>query len=195
MNGVDMMTAQRAYAMLDNETLWHTAAQCDRLLTEAGIAYAICGGVAVCLHGYQRNTVDLVLIVVREDSDRIRQVLENAGLTWNPDTKEFHTETGIPVQFVISGEKAGRGYEVKVPEPAGDDNVEVIEGLSVVRLSRLLEMKLASGSANIRRTHRDFADVVELIALRNLDGSFARFLHKSLRNTFRELVKRAQADG
>jgi hypothetical protein len=53
-------------------------------------------------------------------------------------------------------------------------------------------MKLASGSANIRRTHKDFADVVELIAIRKLDSSFAKLLHKSLRTTFRGLVKRAR---
>lgn len=57
-------------------------------------------------------------------------------------------------------------------------------------LLRLIEMKLASGLRSIRRTHRDFADVVELIAIRKLDGSFARLLHKSLRPTFRELVHR-----
>jgi hypothetical protein len=190
-----MITARKVYAMLGNESLWDTAAQCDRLLAEAGIAYSVCGGVAVCLNGYQRNTVDLDLVVRSEDSERVREVLENAGLTWDPGAKEFRTEAGIAVQFVISGESAGRGHEVKVPEPMGDDNVEVIEGLPVLRLSRLIEMKLASGSANIRRTHRDFADVVELIVIRNLDGSFARLLHKSLRKTFRELVRRAYADG
>lgn len=41
-------------------------------------------------------------------------------------------------------------------------------------------------------THRDFADVVELIAIHNLDGAFARHLHKSLRKTFRQLARRAQ---
>ena len=35
-------------------------------------------------------------------------------------------------------------------------------------------------------------DVVELIALRELDGSFSRNLHRSLRNTFRKLVKHAR---
>jgi hypothetical protein len=54
-------------------------------------------------------------------------------------------------------------------------------------------MKIACGMSNLRRTHKDFADVVELIAARNLDGSFARVLHKSLRPTFRELVRHANA--
>ena len=47
--------------------------------------------------------------------------------------------------------------------------------------------------ADVRRTHQEFADVVQLIAIRQLDESFARFLHKSLRKTFRELVKNARA--
>jgi hypothetical protein len=187
-----MITAQKVYAMLNNENLWDTAAQCDRVFAKAGIVYSICGGVAVCLHGYQRNTVDLDLVVRREDSDQVREVMESAGLTWNPEAKEFRTESGIAIQFLISGESAGRGYEVKVPVPIGDENVEVIEGLTVLRLSRLLEMKIACGLANVRRTHKVFADVVELIAIWNLDGSFSKFLHKSLRKTFRDLVKRAR---
>ena len=66
------------------------------------------------------------------------------------------------------------------------------EGLSAVKLSRLIEMKLASGLGNMRRTHKDFADVVELIAIRNLDSLFAPYLHKSLQSTFRELVHRVR---
>jgi hypothetical protein len=95
----------------------------------------------------------------------------------------------------MAGERAGKGTEVNIPEPEGDLNVETLEGLSVVRLSRLIEMKLASGMGSLRRTHKDFADVVELIAIRNLDDSFARFLHPSLRPTYRELVHRAVDEG
>ncbi|TWT80502.1 hypothetical protein CA13_19210 [Planctomycetes bacterium CA13] len=186
-----MNTAQKVYMMLGNESLWDVAARCHELLTEAGIAYSVCGGVAVCLHGYQRNTTDLDLVIRSEDSDSVRSVLTEAGFAWDSEKAEFRTEDGIAIQFLIAGHKAGKGTEVSVSEPIGDLNVEQIEGLSVVRLSRLIEMKIACGMSNLRRTHKDFADVVELIAIRNLDGSFARFLHKSLRPTFRELVRNA----
>jgi hypothetical protein len=99
----------------------------------------------------------------------------------------------VAVPFLIAGERAGKGSEVSIPEPEGDLNVDEKEGLSVVNLSRLIEMKLASGIGNLRRTHKDFADVVELIAIRKLDGSFSRYLHSSLRPTFRELVRNAQS--
>lgn len=186
-----MNTAQKVYAMLGNESLWDVAARCHQLLTDAGIAYCVCGGVAVCLHGYQRNTTDLDLVIRSQDSDSVRRILTEAGFAWDSEKAEFRTADGIAIPFLIAGHKAGKGTEVAVSEPIGDLNVELIEGLSVVRLSRLIEMKIACGMSNLRRTHKDFADVVELIAIRQLDGSFARLLHKTLRPTFRELVRNA----
>ena len=188
-----MTTAQRAYQMLGNESLWSIAERCDSVLSAAEIPYSICGGVAVCLHGYQRNTVDLDLVIRSEDSDTVRKLLISIGFAWDPDNVEFKTDEGFVVQFLIAGQKAGKGSEVSIAEPIGDLNVERVEGLSVVRLSRLIEMKVACGMSDLRRTHKDFADVVELIVIRNLDGSFARFLHKSIRSTFRELVRNAQS--
>ncbi|MCA9011791.1 MAG: hypothetical protein KDB01_18685 [Planctomycetaceae bacterium] len=188
-----MKTACRVYRMLGNESLWDVAAQCNKLLSSSGIAYAVCGGVAVCLHGYQRNTIDLDLVIRSEDRDTVRQLFTSAGFRWDTEQAEFRTSDGIAVQFLIAGQKAGKGSEVTIAEPVGDLNIEQIEGLSVVRLSRLIEMKIACGMSNLRRTHKDFADVVELISVRSLDGSFARFLHPSLRPAYRELVRNATA--
>ncbi|MHC4880137.1 MAG: hypothetical protein ACYTGL_27110 [Planctomycetota bacterium] len=138
--------------------------------------------------------MNLDLVIRREDSTRVRELLQSAGLTWDQSAAEFRTEGGVAIHFLLAGESAGRGTGIQIPEPTGEENGEIIEGLTVLRLSRLIEMKLACGSANLRRTHKDYADVVELIVIRHLDRSFARFLHKSLRKTFRELVKRVQDD-
>ena len=189
-----MPTAEKIYAMLGNENLWQTAAQCHRILANADIPYTVCGGVAVCLHGYQRNTVDLDLIIEPDRAADVRQLLEEAGLTWDVEAKEFRTNGGVAVQFLMTGDRAGNDSEVRIPIPTGELNVEMIEGLLVLRLSRLIEMKVACGLGSVRRTHKDFADVVELIAIRRLDGSFAKYLHKSVRSTFRRLVRNAQSD-
>ena len=188
-----MIHAAKVYQMLGNESVWHVAQRCSGLLNQAKIPYGICGGIAVCLHGYQRNTVDVDLIIRPDDADRVRALLEENGFSWDRDKVEFKTEEGFVVQFLTAGSRAGKGSEVKVAVPEGDLNVEELEGLAVVRLSHLIEMKIACGMNNLRRTHKDFADVVELIAIRNLDASFARFLHKSVRTTFRELVRSANA--
>ena len=187
-----MATAEQTYSMLGNENLWQAAAECHRVLSEANVAHAVCGGVAVCLHGYQRNTVDIDLIIYKTDAEEVRQVLEAAGLAWDQQNSEFRSPAGVAVQFLYAGERAGSDSMVRLPEPEGELNVEIVEGLPVVRLLRLIEMKIACGLGSPRRTHKDLADVVELIALRNLDSSFARFLHKSVRNAYRELVVKAR---
>jgi hypothetical protein len=188
-----MATAQQTYAMLEQTTLWETAELCHRALAEAEIPHALLGGMAVCLHGYQRSTVDVDLLVRREDAERVRAELEAAGLAWDAKQAEFRGQAGIPVQFVLAGERAGKGSEVLLPDPAESRTWTLIEGLPVLKLARLIETKLACGSGNVRRTHKDFADVLELIVVHDLSRAFARFLHKSLRATFRELVVRARA--
>ncbi|MEQ1826843.1 MAG: hypothetical protein ABL921_12890 [Pirellula sp.] len=186
-----MISSQKAYSMLGNDTLWAVANRCNQILTTASIPYSICGGVAVCLHGYQRNTTDLDLVIRREDTQAILDLLSKAGFRWDAELAEFQTSDGIAIPFLIAGDKAGKDSQALIAEPQGELNVEEREGLRVVRLSRLIEMKIACGSSSLRRTHKDFADVVELIAIRKLDGSFARFLHPSFRETFRQLVRNA----
>jgi hypothetical protein len=185
------LTARRTFQMLDNETLWDTATRVNGLLTAGGVDYAVVGGVAVCLHGYRRNTVDLDLLIRSEDSKLFRSTMATAGFTWNAKAKEFHSPSGVAVQVVIAGEPEGPGQQATFPDPKDAGCVTTIEGLPVLSLTQLIQSKIACGLGNLRRTHKDFADVVELIAIHRLDGSFAGKLHKSVRKEFRALVKRA----
>jgi len=187
-----MNSAQLTYQMLDNPTLWDVAAHCHATLQAAEIPHAVAGGVAVCLHGYRRNTVDLDMLIRQEDQAKVRSALENAGYDWLRERAEFRGQSEIPVQFLISGERAGKGMEVLLPAPNQPGVTVEIEGLAVLSLARLIETKLACGLGSPRRTHRDLADVVELIAVHQLSRSFARHLHASLRPAFRELVEQSR---
>lgn len=180
--------------MLGNESLWDVAGRSHAALTSASIPHAIVGGVAVCLHGYRRNTVDLDLLVPSGVEERIRSALEGAGFVWSAEQREFRSDSGIPVQFLVAGRRAGDDSEVLLPDPSESSTVTVIENLPVVTLARLIEAKLACGEGSVRRMHKDFADVVELIALHRLTGSFAKHLHKSLRPTFRKLVSQTNGE-
>lgn len=190
-----MVTAAQTYAMLGNETLWDAARQCHRTLRDGGIPHAVVGGVAVCLHGYQRNTVDVDVLVRRTDADSVRNNLAQSGFRWNSEAAEFRSPSGVPVQCLLSGDRAGEGSEIALPDPADARAVTELEGLPVLSLAKLIETKIACGQGNLRRTHKDFADVVELIAAHNLSREFAKHLHKSVRKTFRELVLRARGGG
>jgi hypothetical protein len=178
--------------MLGNEAVWKTAKDCEATLSAAEVPHALLGGLAVCLYGYQRNTVDVDLLVRRSDSDAIRDAMTAAGFEWKARSGEFVSSNGPPVHLVIATEPAGKGSDVLLPDPSDPKATARIEGLTVLSLAKLIESKLACGEADLRRTHKDFADVVELIAVHSLDGSFARKLHKAVRPRFRELVRRVK---
>jgi hypothetical protein len=189
-----MITAQKVYTMLGNESLWDAAKSCHALLTNARIPYAIVGGVAVCLHGYQRNTIDVDLLVQRDQAERVRNLLTLAGFRWNEQEHEFRTPSGVAIHFLEAGNPAGKNSAVHFPDPSDPQAVSELEGLFVLSLARLIESKIACGESNLRRTHKDFADVVELIAKHDLGRDFARNLHRSVRGTFRKLIEHGRAD-
>jgi hypothetical protein len=190
--GLCMNTAAQTYAMLGNQTLWDAAQQCHEALRQAQIAHAVVGGVAVCLHGYQRNTVDLDLLVRRNDSAQIRQALDKSDFDWRAETSEFRSPGGIPVHLLMAGDRVGDDSELSLPDPGDPASIVELEGLPVLTLQRLIESKIACGLGDLRRTHKDFADVVELIARHGLSRGDARRLHKSVRKTFSELVVHAR---
>jgi hypothetical protein len=181
--------ASWVYAMLENQSLWQTANECHRILAKAKIPHALMGGVAVCMHGYQRNTVDLDLLIRKEDADLARKALEREHYAWDDRNKEFRSVSGVSIQFLLSGDRAGPGSDVLLPDPGEKRATTEIEELPVLTLAKLIETKIACGSADLRRSHKDFADVVELIIHGELNSSFARFLHKSVRATYRKLVR------
>lgn len=178
--------------MLGNETLWDAAMTSHALLTEKALPHAILGGVAVCLHGYQRNTIDVDLLIRADDANLFRESMTTAGWQWDANNKQFTSTAGVILQFLLSGEKAGLGSEVSLPDPADEAAVTELEGLPVLTLARLIETKIACGQGNARRMHKDFADVVELIAAHNLNTSFARKLHKSVQPVFKQLLANAR---
>lgn len=50
-------------------------------LCEERIEYALCGGVAVAVHGYPRATQDLDLLVREDDLERIKASMTKIGFT------------------------------------------------------------------------------------------------------------------
>src|SRR3954465_5278090 len=112
------MIARRTFQMLENDTLWEVAERVHARLARDGISHAIVGGVAVCLHGYRRNTVDLDLLVNREDADTLHSTLKAGGYLFDAKAKEFASPSGVAVQFVMAGDKEGPGQSAVFPDPA-----------------------------------------------------------------------------
>jgi hypothetical protein len=172
-----MFTAKKIYAMLENESLWEAAVQFHGLLAAATIPHAFVGAVAVCLHGYRRNTTNIDLLVRQEDSGFVIKVLEGEKFA---------------ARMLFAGERAGTGTDVLFPDPGDDQATIEIEGLPVLTLTKLIESKIACGLGKPRRMNKDFADVLEMIVQNRLNSLFARHLHKSLRATYREIVRKSR---
>ena len=168
-------------------------------LERHGIAYAVVGAVALMAHGYPRFTEDIDLLLTREGLETFRRELIGLGYlpAFEGARKKFRSAlAGVPVEFILTGEYPGDGQPkpVSFPDPA-TSSVE-IDGVQVLTLESLIELKLASGMTAPDRL-KDLADVQELIKLRGLDESFAEKLNPYVREQYLHLwlaVERARTD-
>jgi hypothetical protein len=60
------------------------------------IEYAICGGVALAIHGAPRATQDIDLLLLREDIDRLREAARACGFGFESLPMDF--ASGVSVQ-------------------------------------------------------------------------------------------------
>jgi len=150
-------------------------------MREAGIPGAVVGGIAVVLHGHMRTTKDID-VFVEGPLQALAELLVTKGFTFDSQKKEFVRE-GIPIHLVTID-------QLKQPPRKFVE----IEGITTVSLEDLIEIKLRSGSSNVLRA-QDLADAIGLIRHHRLTGEFARLLDKSLRPTYRRLMKEIRREG
>lgn len=78
----------------------------------------------------------------------------------------------------------GKPKPVSFPDPAGASTE--IDGIRIIKLEKLIELKLASGITAPHRL-RDLADVQELIKLRGLGAEFSERIDPYVRSKYIEL--------
>jgi hypothetical protein len=164
-------------------------------LDALSIPYAIAGGMSLSAHGFERNTVDVDLLVTREDLSKVHKELEGLGylppFTGSRNLRDV--ETGVAIEFLISGAFPGDGKPKPVAFPDPRTCAIEIDGLKFVTLPVLFELKLASGMTNPGRI-KDLGDAQELIRLNRLTKEFATKLNPYVRDKFVELWSGIQAD-
>jgi hypothetical protein len=65
-------------------------------LEQAQVPYALCGGLAVAIHGHKRATMDIDLLVRAEDVQAARDVAKAAGFDIPARKMVFGLRTGTP---------------------------------------------------------------------------------------------------
>ena len=153
------------------ETVFHA-------LNEASVRYLVAGGVAVNIHGYQRMTMDLGL-VIQLDSDNINKAmrcLNQLGYTpivpvttdefVDPDKRKNWIETrNMQVLALQSKQFPETTIDIFVTEPFDFDKeyesavhaeLSPDTGINIVNIPALIEMKKKSGR------DRDLDDIIHL---------------------------------
>jgi hypothetical protein len=157
-------------------------------LEDLHIPYAIVGGMAMFFHGFRRFTEDVDILVTKEGLNEIHSKLE--GLGYVPPfagSKQLRdTDTGVRVEFLVTGEYPGDGKPKPVAFPRPEDSSITIDGMQFLQLPKLMELKLASGMTNPNRL-KDLADAQELIKSLNLPEELASQLSPFVRDKYREL--------
>jgi hypothetical protein len=166
-----------------------TLARLVRNLEEHSIDYMVVGAIALIAHGYRRFTEDIDLVMTGESLDTFHRELIGLGYAPRfPGARKRLRSTvdGVSIDVITSGEYPGDGKPKPVAVPRPELASIEIDGIRIVTLEKLIELKLASGMTAPDRL-RDLADVQELIKIRPLSCDFAERLDPYVRDKYLEL--------
>ena len=162
-------------------------------LEELGIPYAICGGLAVSVHGHRRTTADVDVLLTPAGLQLFKAAALGRG--W---LEKFEGSRGVrdvehrtPIDFLLTGGLPGDGKDRGIRFPDPSDCAVEIDGKRFLTLDKLIELKLASGMSAPDRL-QDLADVLELVRAARLPLELAERLHDVVRAKYRELWELAQ---
>lgn len=176
--------------------VYETLRRLARRLDEERLEYALIGGMALVAHGYRRFTDDVDILMKPETLASFRDRLVGRGYrpAFSGASKVFRdAETGVRIEVVTTGEYPGDGKQkpVSFPDPAAFRFER--EGLWLVTLEKLIELKLASGLSAPHRL-KDLADVQDLIVRLTLPRDMAARLDASVRAEYERLWQASQSE-
>jgi len=157
-------------------------------LNELQVSYAVAGGMALFSHGLRRFTEDVDILVTIDGLRLIHERLGGLGYVRLFDKSKSlrDAENGVRIEFLVTGQFPGDGKPKPVAFPNPDDVAEERGGIRFVNLSKLVELKLASGISSPERV-KDLGDVQELIKLLHLERGFGDNLSEYVRGKYEDL--------
>jgi hypothetical protein len=179
---------------MEASPIHETMRRLSRILNEMQIPFAIAGAMAANAHGHKRTTADVDILIRKEDLLRFKS--KHIGLGWLDKfegSKNFKdTITTVNVDALIVGDYPGD----ELPKPVSFPAPETVsfrndEGIPILRLETLLELKIASGMTAAHRL-QDMADAIQLIRINRLPLEYAQQLNPYVASKYQELWQAAQ---
>ena len=168
-----------------DETIERLAAR----LAEEKIPYALIGAMAMAIHGEWRFTQDVDILTTREGLDAIHEKLVGRGYlpALAGSRKSLRdVATTVTIDFIMAGEYPGDGTPKSVSFPDPEAVSVDVEGVRVISLAKLIELKLTSG-ITAKNRKKDLVDVETIIARIKPPREIGAGLDPSVRNTFYEM--------
>jgi hypothetical protein len=154
-------------------------------LEKAKIPYAIMGGMAVNAHLHERTTKDVDILLTEDGLETFRSLFVPKHYRTVPKRPRRFVDrvNDVILDILVTGKYPGNGLPGPIVFPDPENVGQRIKKIMVADLVTLIQLKLAA------RRHQDFADVVNLIAVKKLDESFLPKLHPSVRHDFIECLE------
>jgi hypothetical protein len=168
-----------------NDRIHQTMRRVAEKLETAGIPYAIVGGMAVNAHRHERTTKDVDFLLTSEGLTSFigRFVSADFERVAGHPRRFIDRSNGVTFDILLTGLFPGNGKPGPISYPDPMAVSEIINDARVLRLSTLIELKLAAGR------HKDLGDVIELIRVHDLNEDFASNLAPSVHADFIECVE------
>ncbi len=169
-----VVTDQDAFLLRENTGttgLVQTAQTVAEILAHWDLPHLVVGGLAVQEHGYPRVTID-VDVVVPDVLEALEFLTADVAGPFKrlPGVQDRLVDqlNGVEIDLLPGGKVIKLGCKVPFPNP-----VTVTDHVQIVGLADLISLKLDSWNGSPLRRVKDKADVVELIARRQLPRDLA----------------------
>jgi hypothetical protein len=142
-------------------------------LSAAGIPYALCGGLALAVHGIARATEDIDLLVPGESVEAALEALARAGFTLRAGPLPLAVASGSPQRLYRATRPLGREHvtvDLLVTSPG---YATAWQGrVCVTWNGRPLHVVSREGLASMKRLSRRMKDLADLERLEGTNGTF-----------------------
>jgi len=196
-----MLTQNPGWAMAESSLFFQgrgsvqdTLRRITKRLDELSIPYAVAGGLALFAHRYRRFTEDVAFLITVQGLKRVHHELDGRGYV-RPFAKSKNlrdTEANVKIEFLIAGQFPGDGKPKAFAFPDPEQVAELYDGMKVLNLPTLVNLKLASGISGHARS-RDLSDVEEPIRTLGLREDFVESLDPYVRPKYLDIWRSMHA--
>jgi len=178
-----------------NSPLLDTARRLHACFTRHGIPYTIIGGLAVVRNGAVRTTVDVDVLLEKQDREKARTALGEDFATGVDSASDRRNQ--VEVDFLYSGDDWG--MVIPLPAPAAHSVFDSALGANFMDLRGILELKTAvylhkKAEDGIELAAKDLADVVALLRANpgSVDDRLLGTLEPTLSKELRRILRRVR---